>query len=103
MTTVHGLNLLNYFFILILLSGADYLSVFNTEQINSLVMLFLIIHVFALGYLVDSVGILLLPAYETTPALAAVVIAIAEITFPLWLLVKDVHREGYQERVTATK
>ncbi|GAB5426447.1 MAG: DUF4386 domain-containing protein [Crocinitomicaceae bacterium] len=139
MTTIHGLNLLNYFFVLVLLSGADYLNVFNTEQINSFVMLFLeahaygfaigiaflIIHVFALGYLifkagyvprilgvlfifagfgylVDSVGILLLPAYETTPALAAIVIAIAELAFPIWLLVKGVNRERYEERVTTT-
>ncbi len=136
MTTIHGLNLLNYFIILTLLSGADYLSVFNTEQINALVMLFLdahaygfaigiaflIIHVFALGYLiykagyipriigvlfilagfgylVDSVGILLLPAYETTPALAAMVIAIAELAFPIWLLVKGVNKERYQEQI----
>lgn len=135
MTTIHGINLLNYYFILILLSGADYLSVFNTEQINSLVMLFvdahaygfaigiafLIIHVFALaylifksgyfprilgilfllagcGYLLDSVGILLLPAYETTPALAAMVIAVAEIAFPIWLLVKGLNKERYQEQ-----
>lgn len=132
MTTIHGLNMLNYYFILVLLGGADYLNVFNTEQINSFVMLFLdahaygfaigiaflIIHVFALGYLifkagyiprligvlfilagfgylVDSVGILLLPAYETTPALAAMVIAIAELAFPIWLLVKGVNRERF--------
>ena len=137
MTTIHGLNMLNYYFILVLLGGADYLNVFNTEQINSFVMLFLdahaygfaigiaflIIHVFALGYLifkagyiprligvlfilagfgylVDSVGILLLPAYETTPALAAMVIAIAELAFPIWLLVKGVNRERFQERIT---
>ncbi|MEO1290891.1 MAG: DUF4386 domain-containing protein [Chloroflexota bacterium] len=136
MTTIHGLNLLNYFIILILLSGEDYLSVFNPEQINSFVMLFLdahdygfaigiaflIIHVFALGYLifnagyvprilgvlfilagfgylVDSVGILLLPAYETTPVIAAVAIAIAEIAFPIWLLIKGVNKEKYQERI----
>lgn len=138
MTTIHGLNLLNYFFVLVLLGGADYLSVFNTEQINSFVMLFLdahaygfaigiaflIIHVFALGYLifksgyvprvlgvlfilagfgylVDSVGILLLPAYETTPALAAMVIAIAELAFPIWLLVKGVNKDRFQERVAS--
>ena len=137
MTTIHGLNMLNYYFILVLLGGADYVNVFNTEQINSFVMLFLdahaygfaigiaflIIHVFALGYLifkagyiprligvlfilagfgylVDSVGILLLPAYETTPALAAMVIAIAELAFPIWLLVKGVNRERFQERIT---
>lgn len=140
MTTIHGLNMLNYYFILVLLGGADYLNVFNTEQINSFVMLFLdahaygfaigiaflIIHVFALGYLifkagyiprligvlfilagfgylVDSVGILLLPAYETTPALAAMVIAIAELAFPIWLLVKGVNRERFQDHITGAK
>lgn len=139
MTTIHGFNLLNYFIILTLLSGADYLSVFNSEQISAFVMLFLdahaygfaigiaflIIHVFALGYLifragylpriigvlfllagvgylVDSIGILLLPNYGTTPALAAMFIALAEISFPIWLLIKGVNMERYQERASAS-
>ena len=135
MTTIHGLNLLNYYFVLILLGGADYLTAFDPNQIQSLVMFFLdahsygfsigiaflIIHVFALaylifqsgyfprvigilfalaglGYLVDSVGLLLLPTYETTPALAAMVIAIAELAFPIWLLVKGVNMTIWKTR-----
>ncbi|MEZ4672036.1 MAG: hypothetical protein R3E39_29375 [Anaerolineae bacterium] len=41
----------------------------------------------------------MLPAYETTPALAAMVIIILEIAFPIWLLVKGVNTERYQECV----
>ena len=70
MTTIHGLNLLNYFFAILLLSGAGYLSAFNTEQLHGLVMLFLeahsigftigiaflTLHVFILGYLILKSG-----------------------------------------------
>ena len=61
-----GINLLNLFFALLLLSGADYLTVFETNQLHALVLLFLDahkygfaigltifgFHVFFLGYLV---------------------------------------------------
>lgn len=40
MTATRSLNLLNYIFILLLLSGADYLSVFKEDQLNSLVLFF---------------------------------------------------------------
>ncbi len=64
-TAVHGVNLLNYIFPLLLLSGAGYLTVFDPAQINSLVLLFLDAHhvgvliseaffavaLFSLGYL----------------------------------------------------
>ena len=70
MTTVHGFNLINYFFVLTLVSGAGFLSAFDAGQINSLVMLFLeahsygftigiaflTIHVFVLGYLIFKSG-----------------------------------------------
>ncbi len=70
MTTVHAFNLINYFFVVILLGGSSYLSVFNAEQINALVMLFLdahgfgftigiaflVIHVIILGYLIIKSG-----------------------------------------------
>lgn len=43
-TTIHGLNLINWFFPLLLLNGADYLTVFNPDQLNALVLLFLDAH-----------------------------------------------------------
>ena len=135
MTTIHGINLINYFFAMMLVSGAGYLSVFSAEQAQSLAMLFLeahgygftigiaflTIHVFVLGYLifksgyfpkilgvlfiaagvgylVDSFALLLSPAYETTPGIIAATIAIAEIAFPLWLLIKGVNKEGWEKR-----
>ena len=70
MTTIHGINLLNQFFALLLLSGAGYLTVFGTDQLHALVLLFLdaheygwsigivffSVHVFLLGYLVFKSG-----------------------------------------------
>lgn len=135
MTTIHGLNLLNYFFAILLLSGAGYLSAFNTEQLHGLVMLFLeahsigftigiaflTLHVFILGYLIfksgyfpkvlgilfiaagvgyliDSFALLLFSGYETTPTVIAIVIAVSEVAFPLWLLIKGVNKEGWEKR-----
>ncbi len=43
-TAVHGVNLINYFFPLLLLSGADYLTVFEPAQLDALVLLFLNVH-----------------------------------------------------------
>jgi hypothetical protein len=72
MTTIHGVNLLNQFFALLLLSGADYLTVFEADQLHALALLFLnahelgwsigivifSLHVFVLGYLVYKSGYL---------------------------------------------
>ncbi|MCX2763654.1 DUF4386 domain-containing protein [Aquimarina muelleri] len=44
MAFVMSINLLNYFFVLILLSGASYLVVFETNQLYALVMLFIKAH-----------------------------------------------------------
>ena len=44
MTVIQGINLLNHFFVLLLLSGAGYLAVFSPDQINTLVMMFLTAH-----------------------------------------------------------
>ncbi len=66
MTIIQGINLLNYFFVLLLLSGAGYLAVFAPDQLHALVLLFLNaheyvafiwgvffgLHLFMLGYLV---------------------------------------------------
>jgi hypothetical protein len=70
MTVIQGINLLNNFNALILLSGADYLKVFEPEQLHTLVLLFLNsheyvvliwglffgLHLFFLGYLVYKSG-----------------------------------------------
>ncbi len=138
MTTIHGLNLLNYYFALQLLKGGDYLAAFGQEQVNALATLFLdahsigfaigiaflVPHVLILGYLIyksgyfpkvlgilfvaagigyliDTIGLLLLPSYTTTPGLIAMVIAVAEISFPIWLLVKGVNEDRWQSRTVA--
>jgi hypothetical protein len=135
MTTIHGINLLNQFSALLLLSGADYLTVFETDQLHALVLLFLdaheygwwigivffSLHVFLLGYLVyksgyfprilgvllilasfiyliNALAILLLPNYEETPVFLALLIVIAELAFPLWLLFKGIDVEQWEKR-----
>lgn len=138
MTTIHGLNLLNYYFVLQLLGGADYVSAFDPSQVQALVSLFLDAHSYGfalgvaflvphvlilgyliyqsgyfpkvlgilfllagVGYLIDTTALLLVPGYETTPALIALVIAVSEIAFPLWLLIKGVKVDRWQERTLA--
>jgi hypothetical protein len=70
MTIIQGINLLNYFIPLLLLSGADYLTVLEPGQLHALVLLFLNaheyvvliwglffgLHLFVLGYLVYKSG-----------------------------------------------
>jgi len=70
MTIVQGMNLLNYFAALLLLSGAGYLTVFEPDQLHALVLLFLNahetvaliwglffgLHLLVLGYLVYQSG-----------------------------------------------
>ena len=69
---VYSINLLNQFAALLLLSGADYLKVFQAEQLQATAMFFLILHkngywiaqiffaawLFPLGYLVFKSGFL---------------------------------------------
>jgi hypothetical protein len=50
------------------------------------------------GYLVDAVLLLFAPWYETTPAPIAIPIAVAEIAFPIWLLVRGVRLDRWNER-----
>jgi len=44
MTIIQGMNLLNHFIVLLLLSGAGYLTVFAPDQSQALVLLFLNAH-----------------------------------------------------------
>jgi hypothetical protein len=70
MTTIHAVNLLGSFIVLLLVSGAGYLTVFAPDQLQALVMLlldadtygftigivFLALHAFLLGYLIFKSG-----------------------------------------------
>lgn len=135
MTIIHGLNLVNQLAALTLLSGADYLSIFDPNQLQGLMlfflnahelgwsigMVFLAPHVVLLGYLVyqsgympkilgvllvlagvsyliDGVALLLVPGYTVTPIVFAIFITVAELVFPLWLLVKGINVKVWQER-----
>lgn len=136
MTTIHGLNLLNSFIVLILVSGSGAPLAFDQAQMAALVsiflqahdygftigILFLTIHVFSLGYLIvrsayfprllgylfvaaglgyliDSTALLLFPAYETTPIFLALPITISEIAFPLWLVIRGLNVERWNQRL----
>ena len=135
MTAIHGVNLLNHFIVMLLLGGAGYLTVFQPDQLNALVTLFLnsysygytigivffTLHTFTLaylifksgyfpkilgilfmlaafGYLIDTFSHVLIPNYQTGPAYLALPIAIAEIAFPLWLLIKGVNAKQWEKR-----
>ncbi|MFK7803391.1 MAG: DUF4386 domain-containing protein [Anaerolineae bacterium] len=50
------------------------------------------------GYLIDGAGLLFAPGYTETPGLIAIVIASAEIAFPIWLLIKGVRIDEWQQR-----
>ncbi|MBN1217342.1 MAG: DUF4386 domain-containing protein [Anaerolineae bacterium] len=129
MTVIQGINLLNYFMVLLLLSGADYLSGFEPNQLHALVLLFFNaheyvafiwglffgLHLLALGYLVyrsgyiprilgvllvvtslcyltQSFGNILCPTYKEIFTTIGFV-AIIEIAFPVWLLIKGVKEQ----------
>ena len=133
---IASINLLNHFMALLLVSGAGYLTVFDTDQLHALVLLFLNAHrygyliggaffglhclilgyllftsgffprilgVFMViasgGYLIESFGNFLFPDYETVLVwIVAVPAVIAELSLCLWLLVKGVNVEQWQER-----
>jgi len=87
MTVIQGINLLNYFFVLLLLSGAGYLTVFAPDQLHALVLLFLNaheyaaliwglffgFHLFVLGYLVYKSGYI--------PGILGVLLIIASLCY----------------------
>ncbi len=47
------------------------------------------------GYMFDTAALLFVASYRETPAFIALPIAIAEIAFPLWLLVRGVRRTAF--------
>ena len=87
MTVIQGINLLNHFFVLLLLGGASYLTVFAPDQTNALVMLFLNahesvvliwglffgLHLLVLGYLVYKSGYI--------PRISGVFLVIASLCY----------------------
>lgn len=136
MTTIHGLNLLNSYIVLMLVSGTGSVAGFDPGQTNALVslflgaydygftigILFLTIHVFALGYLIvrsgyfppvlgylflaaglgyliDSSGLLFFPGYTSTPIYLMLPITISEIAFPLWLVIRGLNLERFMQRM----
>ena len=136
MAVIQGINLLPYFIALLLLSGAGYLTVFEPDQVDALVLLFLNahqygdyiwqvffgLHLFVLGYLIfksgyfprilgvlvivgslgyltDSFGNFLYPNYdEIFGWVVGVTAVIGELPFFLWLLIKGVNVQRYNER-----
>jgi len=56
----------------------------------------------SLGYLIDSFSHVLVTNYAKGPVYLALPIAIAEIAFPLWLLIKGVNAEQWKKRTTVS-
>jgi hypothetical protein len=52
----------------------------------------------AFGYLIDGFSHVLIANYKTGPVYLALPIAIAEIAFPLWLLIKGVNVDQWEKR-----
>jgi len=126
------LNEINHFAVLLLLSGSDYLTAFDTDQLQAQAMLFLDLREYGIlialifwglwlfplgylvlrsgffprvlgvllmiggfGYLVDSVLTVLHPSSDLTISQFTFV---GELLFPLWLLVRGVKVEPWEER-----
>ena len=134
------LNMVNQFAALLLLSGADYLRVFEPDQLHAQVMLFLDLHrhgyliaqiftglwllplgflvfksgflprilgillmIATFGYLIETFGNFLFPRYQEIYAwIVAVPAAIGEISFCLWLLIRGVNVQKWENRVPAS-
>jgi hypothetical protein len=138
---IQGINLLPYFIALLLLSGAGYLTVFEPDQLDALVLLFLNAHGYgvfiwqlffgfhlfvlgylifksgyfprilgilmvlgSLGYLLDSYGNILFPNYAAIfGVIVGVTAVIGELPFFLWLLIKGVNVQRYNERAQQSR
>ncbi len=140
---VLGANLLNLFFVVRLLGAAGHPAGFTTDQLNTLILLFLDMHsigyavglvffgmsliilgylVFRSGYLPKTLGVLLLGAsagyladsfahvlltnYDAYKSLFSLIVFtpafIAELSLCLWLLIKGVNLEQWQNRAAAS-
>jgi hypothetical protein len=136
MATLQGLNLLNKLLALLFAGGAGFLTAFEPDQLQALVMLSLTAYSYvqvvwglffglhlmvmgylvvkaeyipailgyllmltALGYLSDSYARLLLPAYGETPIFLVIPMALGELIFPLWLLIKGVKGQPQNDPV----
>ncbi len=89
MAAISGVNLLNYFAPILLLSGANYLNVFEANQLNALSILFLKMHTY--GYHIALIffgihclilGYLILKSYKF-PRILGILMAIASIGYLL--------------------
>ena len=135
MTTIHGINVLNNLIVLLLVSGAGYVTVFAPNQLHALVMLFLdakrygfsigvaflalhaailsylifksgyfpkvlgvLFMIATFGYLIDSFAHVLVANHKTGAIYFVLPITIAEIAFPLWLLIKGVNVKQWGKR-----
>jgi hypothetical protein len=98
---VYSINLLNQFAAVLLLSGADYLKVFQADQLQSLAMLFLTLHkngywiaqiffgtwLFPLGYLVFKSGFL--------PKMLGILLMVSSVTWTTTSLLYFLYVPGY--------
>lgn len=98
MTVVQGINLLNHFFVLLLLGGASYLTVFAPDQTHALVMMFLnaheavvliwglffSLHLLVFGYLVYKSGYIpkIIGALLVLASLSYLIQGFGNILFP---------------------
>jgi hypothetical protein len=141
MAIVQGINLLPYFTVLLLLSGAGYLTVFGPAQLDALALLSLNAHQYvvyiweiffglhllvlgyllfksgyfpwilgvllilpALGYLIHGYGSILYPNYEEIfDVVVGVGAVIGELPFFLWLLIKGVNVQRYNEQAQQSR
>ena len=136
MTAMIGMNLLNKLMALHLLSSADYLTVFSTEQLYAFAQLFLTaygfgsliwgiffaLHLLIIGYMiirsgyfpkvlgvlflfasfgygVDSFGQFLFPQFEAVYNVIILATVPAELAFAVWLLIKGLNVEQWQQRM----
>ena len=137
---VQAVNLLTSALVLLLLRGTGYLTVFNSDQLSSLSLLFLDanafvvlvwgllfgLHLLLLGYLVyksefwprilgilllaagvgylaQSFGHILFPQFDEILSVAVIALAVpGELAFTLWLLVKGVNVEKWEQRAAGS-
>jgi hypothetical protein len=133
---LQAVNLLTAVPALLLLGGAGYLSVFEPDQLNALVLLFMDVNAFviiiwglifglhlvllgylvfrsgflpkflgilliigAAGYLLQSYGHLLAPQLDAILSTVVIVMSVpGELAFTLWLLIKGVNAERWEQR-----